>query len=51
MNDIMPTIRMLFGIAAMVCAAIALSKLAGFGLVRGGVIEWADVAVACAQAR
>lgn len=51
MNDIMPTIKMLFGIAAMVCAGIALAKLGGFGIVRGGVVEWAAVAIACAQAR
>jgi hypothetical protein len=51
MNDIMPTIRMIFHVAAMVCAAVALAKLAGFAGVRGGVIEWAAVAIACAQAR
>jgi hypothetical protein len=51
MKDLMPTIRTAFHVAAMVCAAIALAKLAGFAGVRGGVIEWAAVAVAAAQAR
>lgn len=51
MKDIMPTIRMIFNVAAIVCAAIALTKIFKFPLAPGSVIEWAAVAVACAQAR
>lgn len=51
MNDIMPTIKMLFGIAAMVCAAVALAKLGGLRFAAGSAIEWAAVAIACAQVR
>lgn len=50
-NDIRPMIKALFGIAAMVCAGVALAKLGGLRFASGGVIEWAAVAIACAHVR
>lgn len=50
-KETLDSIRTVFWIVSMACAAIALAKLAGFSGVRGGVIEWAAVAIACAQAR